>query len=222
MGEAGERLKEARERAGYTSASSAAEAMGVPVPTYIQHENGSRGFPADRAQRYGRFFRVAPEWLLYGKHRDQTDSVSLGPRLHVKGEVAAGVWREAWEFDPDEWEVFTGRSDIAASPRERFGLRVVGDSMNEVYPPGTIIECVSYRGDGAILAGKRVVVLRKRIDGTVETTVKELVLDPDGRTWLRPRSTNPAFQAFPADSPDSPDITRVEIIGIVVASIRPE
>jgi SOS-response transcriptional repressor LexA len=222
MGEVAKRLKEARERAGYTSAKSAAEAMGVPVATYIQHENGARGIPADRAARYGRFFRVAPEWLLYGKQKDLADSVSLGPRLHVKGEVAAGVWREAWELEPDEWEVFTGRADIAASPRERFGLRVAGDSMNEIYPPGTIIECVAYTGDESIPDGKRVVVIRERLDGSVEATVKELKRDPEGRIWLRPRSTNPMFQAFPADTPDDPGIVKIEIVGIVVSSIRPE
>lgn len=222
MNRPSERLRDARGRAGFSSAKSAAEAMGVPVATYIQHENGSRGFPADRAARYGRFFRVAPEWLLYGKQKGDVDSVSLGPQLYVKGEVVAGVWREAWELEPDEWEVFTGRADIAAPLRERFGLRVVGDSMNEIYPPGTIIECVAYDGEEIIQTGKRVVVKRERLDGTFETTVKELVRDPNGREWLRPRSTNPMFQAFPADGPDDPEITRIEIIGLVVSSTRPE
>jgi SOS-response transcriptional repressor LexA len=219
---ASERLKEARERAGYLSAKSAAEAMGVPVATYIQHENGSRGVPPDRAARYGRFFRVAPEWLLFGKAGDNYEIASLGPRLYVKGEVAAGVWREAWEYDADEWEAFTGRADIKVPLRERFGLRIFGDSMGEVYPPGTIVECVQYHGDEEIPDGKRVIVQRTRSDGHLETTVKELQRDPSGRIWLRPRSSNPMFQAFPADEPDSPDIVRIEIIGVVVSSIRPE
>jgi SOS-response transcriptional repressor LexA len=217
-----QRLRQARERAGYVSAKAAAEAMGVPVATYVQHENGSRGFPADRAARYGRFFRVPAEWLLFGKDRDAVDHATLGPRLFVKGEVAAGIWREAWEVEPDEWEVFTGRADVTAPLRERFGLRVVGDSMDEVYPPGTIVECVAYDGEDEIPSGKRVVVLRSNISGDVEATVKELVYDPDGRMWLRPRSSNPMFQAFPANEPDDPKITKVEIIAIVVSSIRPE
>jgi DNA-binding XRE family transcriptional regulator len=61
MSDASERLKQAREKSGYHSAKAAAEAMGVAVPTYIQHENGTRGFPAERAARYARFFRVKPE-----------------------------------------------------------------------------------------------------------------------------------------------------------------
>lgn len=195
--------------------------MGVSVPTYIQHENGTRGFPAARAERYGRFFRVAPEWLLYGK-ASNTEPVELGPRLFVKGEVAAGIWKEAWEIPEDEWEMFTGRADVAAPLQKRFGLRVVGNSMDQVYPPGTVLECVQYGGDEIIPSGKRVIVLRTKVGGAVEATVKELVRDDDGVEWLVPRSHNPAYQAFRGDRPDSPDIASIEIVGIVVASTRLE
>lgn len=217
-----ERLQQARERAGYTSAKSAAEAMGVPVATYVQHENGGRGFPAARAERYARFFRVAPEWLLYGRQKGDVDLVEMGPRLYIKGEVAAGVWKESWELEPDEWEAFTGRADVKASVRARFGLRVVGDSMNEIYPAGSIVECLQYDGNDPIPSGKRVVVQRERIDGRLETTVKELIYTEDGAVWLRPRSTNPSFLPFRGDTPDDPDVIRVEIIAIVVGSYRPE
>jgi len=84
----GERLKLARERAGYDTAKAAAEAMGAAVATYIQHENGSRGFPAARAERYAKFFRVAPEWLLY-KRGDPDDGVTTDS-VPVVGLVGAG------------------------------------------------------------------------------------------------------------------------------------
>jgi SOS-response transcriptional repressor LexA len=222
MSDASERLKQAREKSSYHSAKSAAEAMGVAVATYIQHENGTRGFPAARAERYARFFRVTPEWLLYGKNGTSTQPVELGPRLFVKGEVAAGVWKEAWEVAEDEWAMFTGRADVKTPLRQRFGLRVVGESMNEIYPPGTIIECVAYSGDAPIESGKRVVVVRTKLNGSVEATVKELVRDETGAEWLVPRSTNPSYQAFRGDQPESPDIASIEIVGIVVSSIRPE
>lgn len=61
------RLKKAREDAGYSSASAAAEALGVPLATYTQHENGRRGIPRDAAPQYARRFKVPEEWLLYGK-----------------------------------------------------------------------------------------------------------------------------------------------------------
>ena len=222
MATAGDRLKEARERAGYDSAREAAIAMGVAYPTYAQHESGIRGYPASKAERYGRFFRVAPEWLLYGRQAENDTTVTLGPRLFVKGEVAAGVWKEAWEFSEDEWEVFTGRADVAAPLQRRFGLRVAGESMNEVYPIGSIVECVHYDQCEEIPSGKRVVVQRERLDGSLETTVKEMIRTEDGTIWLRPRSTNPSFLPFRGDQPDAPDIVRVEIIAIVVGSYRPE
>lgn len=62
-----QRLKLARIRAGYESASDAARALGLPLATYIQHENGYRGFPVKRAPTYARKFKVSEEWLLYGK-----------------------------------------------------------------------------------------------------------------------------------------------------------
>lgn len=68
-----ERLKEAREKAGFTSASDAARAMDMPIATYVQHENGRRGFPVDRAPQYARRFKVSEEWLLYGKGGDKAD-----------------------------------------------------------------------------------------------------------------------------------------------------
>lgn len=221
MTEISGRLKSARIRAGYTSASSAAEAMGVSGATYIQHENGARGVPRPKLERYARFFRVSPEWLTFGSRGDDVESHQLGPRVFVKGEVAAGVWREAWEIPEDEWEAYTGRADVAVPLQDRFGLRVVGDSMGLIYPPGSIIDCVAYRGDVEIPSGKRVVVQRTRVDGCIEATVKEYMIDESGVRWFVPRSNNPAFQAFRADEPGD-GVVRVEIIGIVVASIRPE
>lgn len=77
----------------------------------------------------------------------------VGPRLFVKGVVAAGLWQQAVESPEDEWETFYGRSDVTADIQHRFGLRVVGDSMDEVYPPGTIVECVSLFGRAEAVPG---------------------------------------------------------------------
>lgn len=63
-----ERLRWARLKLGnYRSASDAARAMGVAPPTYLGHENGSRGLTPEVAERYAKFFRVAPEWLLLNR-----------------------------------------------------------------------------------------------------------------------------------------------------------
>ncbi len=62
-----ERLKIARQNAGYATTVDAAAALGMPQSTYAGHENGLRGFPASRAPSYARKFKVTEEWLLYGK-----------------------------------------------------------------------------------------------------------------------------------------------------------
>ena len=61
------RLKKAREVAGFESAPAAARALGVNVTTYAHHENGTRGFKKDSAQQYARRFKVSAEWLLFGR-----------------------------------------------------------------------------------------------------------------------------------------------------------
>jgi phage repressor protein C with HTH and peptisase S24 domain len=70
-----ERLKSARAGAGYPDATAAARAFGWKIPTYLSHEGGTRGIRIDAAKRYGKAFRVDPEWLLFGKG---------GPRAPVK------------------------------------------------------------------------------------------------------------------------------------------
>jgi transcriptional regulator with XRE-family HTH domain len=63
-----ERLKKARELAGFRSAAEAAEALGVAYPTYAGHENGSSGgFRARSAELYARRLGVRFEWLMSGK-----------------------------------------------------------------------------------------------------------------------------------------------------------
>ena len=66
MPDPAERLRIARLRAGYATGKEAAEALGFPVSTYLGHENGSRGYPAKKAEIYARKFKVREQWLLYG------------------------------------------------------------------------------------------------------------------------------------------------------------
>jgi len=64
-----ERLRIAREAAGYKTQDEAAQALGISVNTYRQHENDTRnlgGIPRDKAPIYARKFKVALDWLLTG------------------------------------------------------------------------------------------------------------------------------------------------------------
>lgn len=74
-----ERLQHARRLAEYEEATEAANAMGVAVPTYLGHENGSRGFKRN-AERYAQFFRVSYEWLMTGKGEPRPASLDARAR----------------------------------------------------------------------------------------------------------------------------------------------
>jgi transcriptional regulator with XRE-family HTH domain len=209
-----DQLAELRKRKGLTQ-QGLADRMGVEQPTVQRWEKGKREPSLGQLIELAKALDVEPGALI-----DPSVAVSVGPRLFVKGEVAAGVWRTAFEFAQDEWQSFTGRADVNAKPEHRFGLRVVGDSMDLLYPHGTIVECVSVFGHAEPEAGKRVVVLRTNDNGEVEATVKELV-EQDGALWLVPRSSNPAHRPFRIDEPE-PGIREVRIAAVVVASVRPE
>lgn len=209
-----ERLKELRRRKGLTQAGLA-EILGVEQPTIQRWEKGKREPDLTQLLALASALDVDPGALI-----DPTIATPIGPRLSVKGEVAAGVWRTAFEAPPSEWQSFTGRADVNADLQHRFGLRVVGDSMNEVYPPGTIVECVSVFGNAEAMPGKRVIVVRTNDNGDCEATVKELV-EQDGELWLVPRSYNPAHRPIRLSEPE-PGIIETRIAAVVVSSVRPE
>lgn len=74
-----ERLKLARERAGYATASDAARAFGWTESTYLGHENGTRGLKPKVAERYARALRVTPEWLLFDDGQDPEAAEARAP-----------------------------------------------------------------------------------------------------------------------------------------------
>jgi transcriptional regulator with XRE-family HTH domain len=212
------RLKEFRDRLGLTL-EEMAERTTFSVSQLSRWESGNNNIPSGNLPMIAQAYRCRIQEIF-----DDGDVHLLapGPQLFVKGSVQAGYFTESWEVPEDQWERYTGRADISVPARKRFGLKVVGESMNRVYRPGTILDCVQYGGESQIPNGKRVIVRRRRFDGGVELTVKEYLRDGDGIEWLVPQSDNPAFQApFRCDQP-SEGIEAIEIIAIVVASIQPE
>lgn len=167
MNNPNQRLKRAREAAGFQTAKAAAESMGVPVSTYIGHENGHRGFPAARAPQYARKFKVSEEWLLYGKGEPDLDPVipdgaETIVQVPVLGEVPAGPVREAIRHSQ-------GFIHAAASeaPKDSYALKVSGESMNVHAPNGCTI--IVDPNDKALFPGRRYVI--RNADG--DATFKE-------------------------------------------------
>lgn len=124
-----ERLKSARESAGYVDAATAARRFGWSEPTYRGHENGTRNFPNATAERYARAFRVAPEWLILGKGEPGKSTVPL------VGYVGAGT--EVFSIDDggslDEIDPPPGIGPSAVA------VCVKGDSMYPRYMDGDVL-----------------------------------------------------------------------------------
>ena len=130
MSDPHERLREAREAAGYESAADAARAMGMRPETYHRHENGSNGL-ARAGERYARFFRVNLEWLLTGRGEKRGRKIGVP----LVGKVGAGDVRpiaEAVTDGPIDWIELPDDNEVWA-------LEIEGDSAAPRYRPGDML-----------------------------------------------------------------------------------
>ncbi len=149
-------------------------------------------------QRLARVLDCSITYLL-GESDDISAAVDVaagnGLRVFVRGAVQAGEWREAVELPREDWTYFDLPADGRYPGVERFLLKVVGPSMNQIFADGSVIECVRFFDIGRVpQQGDYVVVHRARADGLYEATVKQYMVDDEGKVWLWPRSTHPAHQ----------------------------
>lgn len=164
-----------------------------------------------------------PSKLVPGETR-----VPVTPITNVlfKGAVQAGVWKDALEWNQEKWYEAPVMVEEAFRGLELFGLEVAGNSMNELYPPGSRVICVQYIHLGRNPRPGERVVCQRRSEMGYEATIKELRLDADGQWWLWPRSTDPNFQQpwkLPAlDTENDFDNEDITIVGLVIMGIRPE
>lgn len=143
--------------------------------------------------------KVAPGYLIetLTERKARQDQPIPLVTIYVIGAVQAGIYKEAIEWNGDEWYSLTVPINDDRFPDiERFGLEVRGNSMNLLYPEGTIVLVVRFNDIGRKPnPGERVVVLRRSKTGGYEATLKEYQRDERGRHILWPRSTDPEFQA---------------------------
>lgn len=144
--------------------------------------------------------------------------------VRIIGHVQAGDWQDASEWDYGDQYSLRLPIDPPFYSLPVVGLEVRGDSMDKVYPPGTIVTCVSlYAIQREPRSGERVVVQARRADGKIEATVKEFVVDPQGNVWLVPRSTNPDHKPiFLGERRPDEEVEAVTIELLVIGSYRKE
>ena len=136
------------------------------------------------------------------------------------GEIQAGSWKEAIELEPDDRELVALPSALAVPPYVMKAFVVRGTSMDRIYPDGSIVFIATLHQNRITpVHGDIVMVQRQDNHGLYEATLKELVVDEDGRRWLWPRSHDPEHQS-PLSIHDGRDpSTDVIILGIVAAAI---
>ncbi len=102
-------------------------------PTYLGHENGSRGFKRDSADKYARKFHVSLEWLLTGKgqrdrrplRNDRTEQTFV----NLVGYVGAGAAAHYFAQDAalDEVPAPMGSTDSTVA------VEIRGDSLGTFF-----------------------------------------------------------------------------------------
>lgn len=145
---------------------------------------------------------------------DAAETTPVSQSIPVVGDVQAGAWRRI----PDEPVI---EESLPMNVREYegaslFALRVVGRSMDEIYPDGTYVICVP-PAEAGLRIGDMVVVRQSDATGRCETTLKELTRARDGSLWLEPRSSDKSLKPLPlAVRPDAD--MGIDVIGIVVST----
>lgn len=196
--EAAKRLEIARKAKGLKTPKDASRYFGWKYETYIQHEQGIRGIGRQVA-KYAQAFKVSEGWLLTGE--------GVGPGEDVQQvSVPILTWVSAGLAARDE-----ASQDVLGyirvpdlDQRQRWiALRVEGDSMDRISPPGSII--IVNIHDKKLVPNACYVIA----DGDSNVTYKRYRSNP---ARFEPVSTNPAHEPiFPDGEP--------EIVGRVKKSI---
>jgi SOS-response transcriptional repressor LexA len=213
----GQRLKEARIAAGYVTAADAARALGEHPQNVRDHEAERRGVTPEKAEAYARLYKVPAAHILFGDGHTSDSGVAENDNVRlvgIVGEVRAGMFAPIPDEQPEPWE-FVPVSLPEYQRAHLYALSVVGRSMDRHYGDGAVV-VVCPTAEAGIREGDHVVV-RQWKGGMAETTLKEVVVAPDG-VELWPRSTDPAYQTpirlwTVRDADEGP-----EIIGVVVGS----
>lgn len=196
-----ERLKAARIKAGFRSATAAAQAFGWTESTYLGHENGSRGLQIDAAQRYGRAFRVSWSHLMTGAS-DEGGEDSVG--TPVLGHL--GV----------QFEAALSRSEAPILPvgAEGYSFDELAAYTVEPGPPTTYVIVCTTKGQ-PIMVGDEMLISAPASKGRSLSTWVISQRD-DGSEWYVP------FRGVHRDEEtmshaDFFAIEGLELVGVVVA-----
>ena len=198
-------LKKIRKSRGMTQAEVAA-ALGIDFANYNRLENGHTELTFSRMQDLAKILHCEPVDLIVNKGPMRT--------IRVRGHVQAGMWSESFEWPEEDWY----DTDIRDMPQYRkfniYGAETRGASMDKFYPEGTVVAFTNIiETEEGIRQGEHYIVERESPDGMRETTIKRLSIDPEGKLWLVPESSDPRYTPIAVDGDEEETI---RIIGHVI------
>ncbi|MCT4654259.1 MAG: LexA family transcriptional regulator [Cohaesibacter sp.] len=198
-------LTEARKAAGLTQ-EELAERCDVTRITIVRLEKQD-GISKKWAEKLSPILNVPISTLMLGNSptppsKSETGDLEPSPSqlgvLPIRGEVAAGVWREYDELAQDLGEPteYAATVMMPGYPQEhQFALTVRGESLNKIAPNGATLHCIELINGGAwdIKEGELVIVQRSKFQGQmIETTAKRVRKNGNWELW--PESDHPDFQ----------------------------
>jgi phage repressor protein C with HTH and peptisase S24 domain len=132
---------------------------------------------------------------LTTKTKKNTTPLTGKHEVKILGKVAVGIWVEQTFIEKDEAETIDyDRMPGDPSAENLFAVIPEGDSMNLVFPTGSILICRHlYSGFADVRSGDYVIVERENHD-LREMTCKRLEVADDGDYLLCSESTNPRFK----------------------------
>ena len=154
MNTAADRLRAAREDAGFASAETAARALNISATTYRAHENGQNQFKPADAQRYAKKFKCNATWLLLGDSNDvqhmspqrRGDIASFNIHAGMGGGGALSVILDEEHgeiIDPQDSDGFWSFPDRVRNGfrqmNRTYAMPVTGDSMEPTLPNGAFV-----------------------------------------------------------------------------------
>jgi SOS-response transcriptional repressor LexA len=185
--EPAKRLEVARLHRGFATAKDASRFFGWVYETYIQHEQGIRGI-GRQSKKYADAFRVSEGWLLTG------EGDGPGPAQSRRVPVLTWVSAGAMARDDGQQDIIGEIEASDLDPKGRWiALRVEGDSMDRISPPGSLI--FVNLNDRRLVTNACYIITND--DG--DATYKRFRANPPR---FEPVSTNPAHEPiFPDGEP---------------------
>lgn len=216
-----------------------ARTCGIPAPTINRFLNKTKGAPKNlNANTISRIQRMAERLIspsVAFKRGAASPRVAQAQRVaplghrwairtvEVTGPVQAGAWRVTAEWSAGERYLWPAPIEAEYQSNFVVGLEIRDDSVDVIYPVGTIVTCVAFTELGrGPRPNERVVVHRQGEEG-IEITVREYYVDHDANAWLLSRTSRPDLQeSIALGQHKTPLPAGIKIPYRITASFRPE